>query len=92
MLGRTDAKGRRGIDVKKVWAERERGGRLPLAVILRMRVRYLTDGAVVGSREFVERVTGGSGRGVAKAGKPMRFGQWGGLHALRNLRVNVVRA
>ena len=67
------------------------GGRLPLAVMLRMRVRYLTDGAMVGSREFVERVTAG-GRGVAKAGVPMRFGQWGGLHALRNLRVNVVRA
>jgi hypothetical protein len=76
--------------VKKVWAERERGGRLPLAVMLRMRVRYLTDGAVVGSRGFVERVTGGAGSGLATAGKPMRFGQWGGLHALRNLRVNVV--
>ena len=77
--------------MEEVEAERERGGRLPLAVMLRMRVRYLTDGAVVGSREFVERVTGVSGRGVAKTGEPMRFGQWGGLHALRNLRVNVVR-
>jgi len=25
-----------------------------------------------------------------KAGRPMRFGEWGGLHVLRALRVNVV--
>ena len=75
-------KTRSGIDAKKVWAERERGGRLPLAVMLRLRVRYLTAGAVIGSKEFIERVAG-----VGKStGKPMRFGQWGGLHVLRNLR------
>ena len=81
-------KARVGIDARKVWAERQRGGRLPLAVMLRLRVRYLTDGAVIGSREFVERVTGDGGE--AKGGKLMRFGEWGGLHALRNLRKNVV--
>ena len=58
--------------------------------MLRLRVRYLTDGAIIGSKEFVERITGG--RGKAKPGVPMRFGQWGGLHALRNLRVNPVGA
>jgi REP element-mobilizing transposase RayT len=77
-----------GIDVRKVWEERERGGRLPLAVMLRMRVRYLTDGAVVGSRGFVERVTGATG--TAKPGRLMRFGDWGPLHALRALRVRLV--
>ena len=81
-------KARVGIDAKKVWAERERGGRLPLSVMLRLRVRYLTDGAVIGSKEFVENVTGGSGD--KKPGKPMRFGEWGGLHALRNIRQRVV--
>jgi putative transposase len=30
------------------------GGRLPLAAVLRCRVRYFTDGAVLGSRAFVE--------------------------------------
>ena len=30
------------------------GGKLPLATVLRCRVRYFSDGAVLGSREFVE--------------------------------------
>ena len=85
---RAEKKARVGIDAKKVWAERERGGRLPLSVMLRLRVRYLTAGAILGSKEFVERVTGGIGE--KKPGKPMRFGEWGGMHTLRNLRKNVV--
>ena len=85
-----ETKKRMGIDAKKVWAERQRGGRLPLAVMLRLRVRYLTDGAIIGSKEFVRKVTGG--RGEVKPGRPMRYGEWGGLHALRNLRKNVVGA
>ena len=83
-----EEKTRMGIDAKKVWAERQRGGRLPLAVMLRLRVRYMTDGAIIGSMEFVEKITGG--RGEVKTGMPMRFGEWGGLHALRNLRRRVV--
>ena len=83
-----EGKCRKGIDAKKIWAERQRGGRLPLAVMLRLRVRYLTDGAIIGSKEFVGKITGN--RGEEKAGTPMRFGEWGGLRALRNLRKNVV--
>ena len=83
-------KAREGIDARKVWAERERGGRLPLSVMLRLRVRYLTDGAVVGSKEFVEKVTGITGK--KRGGTAMRFGEWSGLHALRNLRRDVVSA
>ena len=88
---------RKGIDARKVWEERQRGGRLPLHVMLRLRSRYLVDGAVIGRAEFVRRVTGGSvvpgaatGATTGKPGKKMRFGEWGGLHALRDLRVNVV--
>jgi hypothetical protein len=85
-------KARKSIDAKKVWEERQRGGRLPLHVLLRLRSRYLVDGAVIGRAEFVRRVTGGSAAATAegKPGKKMRFGAWGGLHALRDLRVNVV--
>ena len=81
-------KARVGIDARKVWAERTRGGRLPLGVMLRLRVRYMTAGAVIGSKGFVEKIS--AGRGEAKAGVPMRFGDWGGLQVLRNLRKNVV--
>ena len=87
---RGKVKTRVGIDAKNVWAERERGGRLPLSVMLRLRVRYLTDGAVVGSKEFVEKVTGVTGK--KRGGTAMRFGEWSGLHALRNLRRDVVTA
>ena len=84
-------KTRAGIDARKVWEERQRGGRLPLHVLLRLRSRYLVDGAVIGRAEFVRRVTGGSATPTTgKPGKKMRFGEWGGLHALRDLRVNVV--
>jgi hypothetical protein len=126
-------KTRVGIDARKVWEERKRGGRLPLHVMLRLKSRYLVDGAAIGSEEFLRRLTGGRqetaslraplrrpvgyegqarhrsvkepmGEEVSDArgemasldqagGKPgvaMRFGQWGGLRVLRDLRVNVV--
>ena len=38
-------------EVAKVWAE---GGRLSLAQLLRCRVRYFSDGVVIGSEAFVE--------------------------------------
>lgn len=101
-------KTRVGIDPKKVWAERRRGGRLPLEVFLRLKSRYLVDGAIIGSAEFLRRVTGASA-GLrqdgpdesadvgtetddkrVRGGRKMRFAEWGGLHALRNLRVGVV--
>jgi hypothetical protein len=115
-------KTRVGVDARKVWEERKRGGRLPLHVILRLKSRYLVDGAAIGSAEFLRRLTGGrlktasledgrqkmgnlsepqvelSASGEVEdpeppPGKPgvaMRFGQWGGLRVLRNLRVGVV--
>ncbi len=103
-------KTRVGIDARKVWEERKRGGRLPLRVMLRLKSRYLVDGAAIGSAEFLRRLTGKSegmledGQEAAGAtdhlGEPqpamgregvaMRFGQWGGLRVLRDLRVGVV--
>ena len=103
-------KTRVGIDARKVWEERKRGGRLPLHVMLRLKSRYLVDGAAIGSAEFLRRVTGkatvlGQAPEVVSAesgevaerpnqtgrsGVAMRFGQWGGLRVLRDLRVNVV--
>ncbi len=103
-------KGRTSIDARKVWEERKRGGRLPLRVMLRLKSRYLVDGAAIGSAEFLRRLTGKS-EGMAgdatlesdptgtpenpveangRDGVAMRFGQWGGLRVLRDLRVGVV--
>jgi hypothetical protein len=99
-------KTRVGIDARKVWEERKRGGRLPLPVMLRLKSRYLVDGAAIGSEEFLRRLTGKAatiadgqdasasmpspGKPAGKPGVAMRFGQWGGLRVLRDLRVNVV--
>jgi hypothetical protein len=107
-----EMKTRIGIDARKVWEERKRGGRLPLPVMLRLKSRYLVDGAAIGSEEFLRRLTGkaatvadvtatsdlpdSSGstarpeQPVGKRGVAMRFGQWGGLRVLRDLRVAVV--
>jgi hypothetical protein len=108
--GTGEMKTRVGIDARKVWEERKRGGRLPLHVMLRLKSRYLVDGAAIGSEEFLRRlkgkakVLGQAPEGASseadqtaesteqscRAGVAMRFGQWGGLRVLRDLRVGVV--
>lgn len=68
-------------------------GRLPLATVLRCRVRYFTDAAVLGSQAFVEthlaeyrRRHGTRERTAPRALAPIT--DWGGLTALRGLRQN----
>jgi hypothetical protein len=71
-----------------------------------MKSRYLVDGAAIGSAEFLRRLTGKAAtvaggkdatgilpnpeQAAGKPGVAMRFGQWGGLRVLRDLRVGVV--
>jgi len=66
----------------------EEKGKLPLSVILRCRVRYFTDGKVLGSPEFVERQNTSSRK--SKDGSvrvhPMRGADWGGLAVGNGLR------
>jgi putative transposase len=67
------------------------GGRLPLATVLRCRVRYFSDGAVLGGRAFVE---GQLAAYRARTGRRQRTGvrllppitEWGELATLRGLR------
>lgn len=75
-------------DLDRVVAE---GGKLSLAAVLRCRVRYFTDGAVLGSRAFVEmqlarcrEKTGQLGRRSPQALPPVT--EWGDLATLRALR------
>jgi len=71
------------------------GGRLPLAVVLRCRLRYLADGAVLGSRAFVEthlmkyrQRTGCRGKATPR---PLpSYIEWGDIATLRGLRKQVV--
>ena len=53
--GRTNTKTlRKGISIEEAEREREWDGEIPLGKLLRCRVRYFTDGAVIGSRSFVD--------------------------------------
>jgi putative transposase len=75
-------------DFNRVIAEK---GKLPLATVLRCRVRYFSDGAVLGSRAFVQsqlstyqRKTGRRSRTVPR--QIPHVTDWGDLTTLRGLR------
>lgn len=66
------------------------GGQLPLSTLLRCRVRYFTDGAILGSRAFVQgqlaNYRARSGRVHAKARDLPDVTDWSGLATLRTPR------
>ena len=85
---------RAGFSYEAVQQVLDRKGRLSLGEVLRCRVRYFTDGAIFGTREFVEaafqrhhrkfsakRVTGARG---------LKGAEWGDLWSARQLRVDVI--
>jgi REP element-mobilizing transposase RayT len=68
-------------------------GQLPKAVMLRCRVRYFTDGAILGSAEFVRGFTDArqmeGGRKHPPKVHRMRGSDWGGLAVIQGLRRSV---
>ncbi len=95
----TGSPGRTGMsrdEVERVFAA---GGKLSMAEILRCRVRYFTDGGVIGSGDFVDEVfyetvavaTGATTSSPRKTrARPMKAtAEWGGLRVLRDLRKNI---
>ena len=73
--------------------EMEKGGEVPVAEALRCRVRYFTDGAVLGSREYVEHVyqefRDQFGQKRKSGPRRMKGSDWEGLMVLRDLRREV---
>jgi len=71
----------------------QQDGVLPKAVVLRCRVRYFTDGAVFGSRDFVASFVGAwqRQRGRKRPPKPreLKGAEWGDLVVIRGLRRSV---
>ncbi|MFT5473802.1 MAG: putative transposase [Candidatus Promineifilaceae bacterium] len=65
-------------------------------VLLRCRVRYFSDGAVMGSRAYVEDVFQRHrqqfGEKRKTGARPMRGGDWGDLMTARRLRLTPIRA
>jgi hypothetical protein len=69
------------------------GSVLPKATVLRCRVRYFTDGAILGSREFVRSHLGAwqlkKGRKYPPKVHPLRGADWQGLATIQGLRKRV---
>ena len=86
--------GRRGFSEEEVAEVEERKGAVPVPAMLRHKVRYFCDGAVLGTADFVndvftrERSRFGPNRETGA--RRMRGANWGELRVLRNLRENVV--
>jgi putative transposase len=91
-----DGKGaRRGMGAKEVAAVIRSGGKLSFYQSLRCRLRYFSDGCVIGAWDFVERVFTkqrerfGSRR--ESGAREMRCVDLGGLFAVRDLRNQAVQ-
>ncbi|MDF1823151.1 MAG: transposase [Verrucomicrobiales bacterium] len=68
------------------------GGQLPLPSVLRKRVRYFSDGAVLGSADFVNRIFAHQrekhGLKRKTGARRMKDAAWEGLHVMRDLTVD----
>jgi len=83
----------KAMSPEKVRAVIAQGGKLPVPIVLRCRVRYMTDGAVLGSQEFVsayfEVHRKHFGERRKKRFHRMSGSDWGGLVVLRGLRSDI---
>ncbi len=83
----------RGLNVEKTKKILNTGGKVDRTEALRCRVRYFSDGAVLGSKEFVQGYfEKNRARFSAKrrdGPRPMRGSDWGELTCLRDLRREV---
>ena len=82
------------IEREKIQEVLDKGGKLSMAELLQCRLRYLSDGVVLGSKNFVEDVfqdyrSQFSAKRKHGARKP-RYGEWGELHTMRDLRLKPV--
>ncbi len=84
---------RRSFSQPEVEAVGRAGGKLPIGAMLRCRVRYFTDGAILGSRLFVneafQRHRAHFSRARQTGARPM-IGAWDGLCSARRLRLDVM--
>jgi hypothetical protein len=85
---------KRALDRETIWAALKEGGQLSAGEVLRLRIRHLTDGVVLGSKGFVdevfERYRERFGPRRRSGARPIRAVPLPGLMALRDLRVDVV--
>lgn len=81
------------FDRQKALGVLKRDGVLPMAAVLRCRVRYFTDGAILGSREFVNGFVATWQKEKLRKYPPkpasLPGADWGGLTAMQQLRRGV---
>ncbi len=90
-VGATPCEGKASISLERVKEVLEQGGQLAAADVLRCRVRYFSQAAVLGGREFVEshlaRVRARTGRGERMSVRRLpTITEWGELSGLRPIR------
>ena len=92
--GRVASRG--GFGQREIEAVLAAGGKLTLAEALRCRVRYFTEGAVLGSQgfidEFFESRRAQFGERRKSGGRKMKGADWGELRVLRDLKDHVIVA
>jgi hypothetical protein len=85
---------KRALDRETILAALKEGGQLSAGEVLRLRIRHLTDGVVLGSKGFVdevfERYRQRFGPRRRSGARPIRAVPLPGLMSLRDLRVDVV--
>ena len=83
----------RAVDMGKAAKVMNEGGKVGREEALRCRVRYFTDGAVLGSREFVQGYFDAHradfGKRRRDACRELKGSEWGGMSCIRGLRRGV---
>lgn len=89
--GSSGRSGQAALDQETILGELKRGGELSVAQVLRVRIRYLSDGVVLGSKEFVNEVFTRHrekfGATRKDGARPLRGVTLPGLSVLRDLQV-----
>lgn len=95
-VGAVEKEGKASISRSEFETVVKSGGRLPLGCALLCRIRYFSDGAVLGSRAFVEaqldryRVKTGRRARIGVRPLPAHIADWGDLVVLRGLRKDAI--
>ena len=89
----TTREGQMAMDRETVKKVVEQDGNLPMPQVLRLRIRYFTDGLVLGSKDYVNQIFEANRELFSTARKsgarPMRGMKESGLTVMRDLRQNV---
>ena len=85
---------RKGFSAEEVQTVLNAGGKLSIGQALRCRVRYFSDGVVLGTRAYVDDVfkrhRDHFGATRKTGARPMSGAEWGGLCTGRRLRLKVI--